>query len=68
MPGIPAAFLFFLQEVDTMDPKRQKLYCDVLARELVPAMGCTELIAVAYAAASARNVLGCVPDRGIPAF
>ena len=46
-----------------MDPKRQKLYCDVLARELVPAMGCTEPIAVAYAGALARRILGASPDR-----
>ncbi len=46
-----------------MDPERQRLYCDVLARELVPAMGCTEPIAVAYAGALARRILGASPDR-----
>ena len=38
-------------------------YLDILREELVPAMGCTEPIAVAYAAALARQTLGCVPER-----
>ena len=37
-------------------------YLDILREELVPAMGCTEPIAVAYAAAIARDTLGCMPD------
>ena len=36
---------------------------EVLERELVCAMGCTEPIALAYCAAKARAVLGAVPDR-----
>ncbi|MDE7301323.1 MAG: L-serine ammonia-lyase, iron-sulfur-dependent, subunit alpha [Clostridia bacterium] len=42
------------------------LYDDIikiLHEELLPAMGCTEPIAVAYAAAVARHALGAVPDR-----
>lgn len=35
----------------------------ILEKELVPAMGCTEPIAVAYCAAKARAVLGALPDR-----
>ena len=38
-------------------------YVQVLREELVPAMGCTEPIAVAYGAAKAREVLGCLPDK-----
>ena len=38
-------------------------YIDILREELLPAMGCTEPIAMSYAAAKARDVLGCVPDR-----
>ena len=37
-------------------------YVEILRRELVPAMGCTEPIAIAYCAAKARAVLGCLPD------
>ncbi len=39
------------------------LYLEVLKEELVPALGCTEPIAIAYAAAKARNILGCFPDK-----
>ncbi len=38
-------------------------YVQVLREELVPAMGCTEPIAIAYGAAKAREVLGCLPDK-----
>ena len=38
-------------------------YVQILKEELRPAMGCTEPIAIAYAAAKARSVLGSVPER-----
>ena len=38
-------------------------YREILRSELIPAQGCTEPIAVAYAAAKAREVLGCFPER-----
>lgn len=38
-------------------------YVQILKEELVPAMGCTEPIALAYAAAKARETLGCIPDK-----
>lgn len=38
-------------------------YIRILREELRPAMGCTEPIAIAYAAAKARDVLGTMPDR-----
>lgn len=38
-------------------------YVQTLKEELVPAMGCTEPIALAYGAARARDVLGEMPDR-----
>ena len=38
-------------------------YVAILQEELVPAMGCTEPIAIAYAAALARQTLGCRPQR-----
>ena len=38
-------------------------YVQILKEELRPAMGCTEPIAIAYAAAKAKGVLGAVPDR-----
>ncbi len=38
-------------------------YTNILKEELVPAMGCTEPISVAYAAAKARAVLGKLPEK-----
>ena len=38
-------------------------YLQILKEELVPAMGCTEPISVAYCAAKARQILGKLPDR-----
>ena len=43
--------------------KKYVAYVQILKEELVPAMGCTEPIALAYAAAKAREVLGHIPDR-----
>lgn len=40
-----------------------KAYEEILKRELVPAMGCTEPIALAYCAAKARALLGVLPER-----
>ena len=38
-------------------------YIEILRRELVPALGCTEPISIAFACAKAREVLGCFPDH-----
>lgn len=38
-------------------------YIRILEAELIPATGCTEPIAIAYAAAKARQALGALPDR-----
>ena len=46
-----------------MDVKLKETYLDILKEELVPAMGCTEPISVAYAAALARKVLGALPEK-----
>ncbi len=43
--------------------RRYRAYLEILRDELMPAMGCTEPIAVAYAAARAREVLGTMPER-----
>lgn len=43
--------------------KLYRQYIAILEEELRPAMGCTEPIALAYAAAKAREVLGTIPDR-----
>lgn len=41
----------------------EQVYINILRRELVPAQGCTEPIALAYCAAKARWLLGCLPER-----
>lgn len=38
-------------------------YIQILKEELIPAMGCTEPIAIAYLASYARDVLGCMPEE-----
>ena len=43
------------------DSKTYKAYVKILERELVPAMGCTEPVAIAYCAAKARAELGALP-------
>lgn len=45
-----------------MDKKIYNTYLDILKEELVPAMGCTEPIAVAFAGALARKTLGTIPN------
>ncbi len=40
-----------------------RTYVEILRRELVCAMGCTEPIAIAYCAAVARAALGALPER-----
>ena len=41
--------------------ERMEEFYSLLERELVPALGCTEPIAIAYAAA--RELLGCIPEQ-----
>ena len=43
--------------------RTHQAYVQILKEELIPAMGCTEPIAIAYAAAKARDVLGGMPDK-----
>ena len=45
-----------------MDSALYANYLNILKQELVPALGCTEPIAIAYAAAKARQILGEFPD------
>ena len=46
-----------------MNLKIYNEYVTILESELVPALGCTEPIALAYAAAKAKEVLGKMPDH-----
>lgn len=46
-----------------IDKNKYIAYLAILREELVPAMGCTEPIAVAYAAAVAREALGKFPEH-----
>ena len=40
-----------------------RTYVEILERELIRAMGCTEPIAIAYCAAKARSILGELPEK-----
>lgn len=50
------------KQMQKTDPRYQA-YVRVLKNHLRAAMGCTEPIAIAYAAALARETLGCLPER-----
>ena len=45
-----------------MNPKERKQIIDLINKEVIPAIGCTEPIAVALAATKAREVLGNIPE------
>ena len=45
-----------------MDPSVEERLISILRRELIPAMGCTEPIAIALASAKAREILGAEPE------
>ena len=45
-----------------IDRKLYDQYVSILKEELVPAMGCTEPVAIAYAGAIARDALGKMPE------
>ncbi len=49
--------------MDRQTENTYRAYRAILMRELVCALGCTEPIAVAYAAALARKTLGCEPEH-----
>ncbi|MBR4861055.1 MAG: serine dehydratase subunit alpha family protein [Firmicutes bacterium] len=51
-----------LEESIVIETQKKEIV-DLLYSELVPALGCTEPIAIAYAAAKARQVLGCMPEH-----
>ena len=51
--------------MEQLDEKTKEIYAQILKEELLPAMGCTEPIAVAYCAAKARAVLGVMPERAL---
>ena len=50
------------EEISMITKEQFDLYTRILKEELVPAMGCTEPISVAYAAALARKTLGVRPS------
>lgn len=46
-----------------MEKRVYDSYIQILKQELILAMGCTEPIAIAYAGAKARSILGKMPER-----
>ena len=47
----------------TFTPEERKEIIALMNREIVPAIGCTEPIAVALCVAKATETLGCRPER-----
>lgn len=48
-----------------MDDKLYQCYLSILKEEMITALGCTEPIAIAYAAAKSRAVLGITPEKAV---
>jgi len=48
-----------------LDKKVYQSYLELLGRELIPAMGCTEPASIAYGAATAKKYLGVEPEKVI---
>ena len=46
-----------------LDINIRKQIIDLIKREVVPAVGCTEPMAVALCAAKATEILGCKPEK-----
>ena len=51
------------EDVMERNDPRYQAYVEILKEELIPAMGCTEPIALAYGAAIAYRTLGAEPER-----
>ena len=51
------------RKANMLDRQIYEKYVEVLKKELVTAMGCTEPISIAYAGAKARSVLSALPDK-----
>jgi len=43
--------------------EKYRIYTEIIRKELVLATGCTEPIALAYAAARCKEILGSTPKR-----
>ena len=46
-----------------LEKSTYETYIRILEEELVPALGCTEPIAIALASAKAREALGVMPEK-----
>ncbi len=46
-----------------LNKETYEAFIAILKEELVPALGCTEPIAIAYASAKAREILGVFPEK-----
>lgn len=51
----------------SLDKNTYEKYVVILEQELIPALGCTEPTAIAYASAVAKKTLGCLPEKMIAA-
>lgn len=47
----------------SLDKQKTEKYIRILKEELVPALGCTEPIAIAYTGAALRKIMGGIPDE-----
>lgn len=47
----------------SLDKSKYEKYVQIIKEELVPALGCTEPIAIAYTAANLRKIMGGIPEE-----
>lgn len=55
-------FVYIRIQISSLDMEETKRIIDLVKREVIPAIGCTEPIAVALCVAKATETLGCLPE------
>lgn len=61
--GVVLGFFVYIRiQISSLDMEETKRIIDLVKREVIPAIGCTEPIAVALCVAKATETLGCLPE------
>jgi len=65
LPALSGQNVTKAEEKSSNSDSQYKNYVDILKQELLPAMGCTEPVALAFAAAKAGEILGIPPEKAL---